>query len=153
MRVKEGVVMTKNILAAKVLAFAGTLLILLPTFLMLVSGLGFLIRSGRLMVDYLLPAEFGLVELVGFVLLLAAAFLSKSHVRMVAFTFLGLVVVIGGGMILAQTSGLATGETEPAGTAWALVLGSIVIFDLLIVALGVIGILLLIKLFKEGKPA
>ena len=68
-----------------------------------------------------------------------------------SFTFLGLVAIIVGGMILAQTSGLATGETEPAGLAWALVLGSIILFDLLIVSLGLIGILLLVKLFKNGN--
>jgi hypothetical protein len=56
-----------------------------------------------------------------------------------------------GGQELAEVTGLASGETEPAGWWWALVLASIVVYSLALVVIGVGGVLLLRDLFKPSR--
>jgi hypothetical protein len=56
-----------------------------------------------------------------------------------------------GGQVLAVVTGLASGETEPAGWWWALVLASIVVYSLALVVIGVGGLLLLRDLFKPPR--
>ena len=47
-----------------------------------------------------------------------------------------------------MVTGLASGETEPGGWQWVLVLASLAIYSLALAAVGVGGILLLRDLFK-----
>ena len=65
----------------------------------------------------------------------------------------GLGVVVGlllGGQALAAVTGLASGETEPAGWFWALVVASLVIYSLALMEIGVAGVLLVRDLFQPG---
>jgi hypothetical protein len=59
--------------------------------------------------------------------------------------------MIVGGQALAVITGLASGASEPVGWRWALVLGSLVIYSLAIVGVGIGGILLLRDLFKPQQ--
>jgi hypothetical protein len=56
-----------------------------------------------------------------------------------------------GGQVLAVVTGLASGEAEPAGGRWTVVLASIVVYSLALVAMGVGGVLLLRDLFKARR--
>ena len=47
-----------------------------------------------------------------------------------------------------MATGLASGETQPAGWWWALVLASMVVYSLALVVIGVGGVLLLRDLFR-----
>ena len=59
-----------------------------------------------------------------------------------------------GGQALAIVTGLASGETEPAGLWWALVLASIAAYSMAVVAIGVGRVQLLRDLFKaHWSPA
>ena len=49
-------------------------------------------------------------------------------------------------------TGLASGAAEPTGWRFALVLGAIIAYDLLVVLVGVGGILLLRDVFKKPVP-
>jgi hypothetical protein len=52
--------------------------------------------------------------------------------------------LLAGGQALAVVTGLASGETEPGGWQWVLVLASLAIYSLALVAVGLGGILLLL---------
>ena len=95
-----------------------------------------------------MPAELFPVALVGGGLLIWAALRARSRRRIIGW---GLGVAVGslvGGQALAVVTGLASGETEPTGWWWALVLTSIVVYALALVVIGVGGVMLLRDLFK-----
>jgi hypothetical protein len=56
-----------------------------------------------------------------------------------------------GGQALAVVTGLASGEAEPTGWGWALVVASLVIYTLALVEIGTAGVLLVRDLFRAGK--
>jgi len=56
-----------------------------------------------------------------------------------------------GGQALAVVTGLASGDTEPTGWQWALVLASIGTYSLALVVIGVGGVLLVRDLFKPAS--
>jgi hypothetical protein len=109
-----------------------------------------LLGRGEFHVDYLIPAELFPVFLGGGLLLLWATIRAKRY-RLWIGAGLGAVgVLIVSGQAIALLTGLATGETERGGWQWALVLGAIILYDLAVVAVGVGGILLILKIFKNG---
>ena len=57
-----------------------------------------------------------------------------------------------GGQAIAVVTGLASGETEPTTWLMALVLGPIVIYALLLAAVGVGGVWLVRDLYKRPDP-
>jgi hypothetical protein len=139
----------KNVLT-KILAIAGTILVWLPVIALVVITGSVLLRRGEFHVDYLIPAELFPVFLGGGLLLLWAAIRAKRY-RLWIGAGLGAVgVLIVSGQAIALLTGLATGETERGGWQWALVLGAIILYDLAVVAVGVGGILLILKIFKNG---
>ena len=140
----------KNILT-KILGILGTALVLLPVLAPLFFGVLSFIGDGQFRFDYLMPAELGLFILAGAVMLLAASIWTHQYVKLIAWT-MGIAVaapVIG--QLIASATGLASGETEPGGWEWALVLASLAILYVAVVALGVGGILMDIRLFKPPK--
>ena len=54
------------------------------------------------------------------------------------------------GQVLATVTGLASGETEPAGWSWALVVASLVLYTFALVEIGTAGILLVRDVFGRG---
>jgi hypothetical protein len=54
-------------------------------------------------------------------------------------------------MMLAEVTGLASGEIEPGGWQWALVIGMILVYALAVVAIGVGGVLLLLDLARRPR--
>jgi len=52
-------------------------------------------------------------------------------------------------MALAVATGLASGETEPAGVWWALTVALLAVYTLAIPVIGIAGILLLRDLFNH----
>jgi hypothetical protein len=133
----------------KILAIAGTILVWIPVLApVLFSGI-FMLRVGVFRFDYLMPAELFLLALFGGALLIWAALRARLRWGLIGW---GLAIAVGmlvGGQVLAVATGLASGETEPVGWPWALVLTTLVIFSLALVTLGVGGVLLLRDLFKR----
>lgn len=142
----------KNVFT-KILAITGTVLtwfpVLAPVLLCVVAFIG----DGRFRFDYLMPAELFPIALVGGGLLLWAAFRARLRRGWIGWS-LGLAVFLPiGGQVLAFVSGLASGETEPAGWWWGLLIGFIVAYVLALVAVGIGGVLLLRDLFKPPAVA
>ena len=62
-----------------------------------------------------------------------------------------MVILLAGAQLIAVATGLANGATPAGGWQSALVIGLIALFDLLIVAIGVVGVVFAARLFH--KPA
>jgi hypothetical protein len=132
----------------KILAITGTVLAWLPILAPVFFSVIALIAIQVFRFDYLMPAELFPVALVGGGLLLWAALRARSRQRLVGW---GLAVAAGllvGSQALAVVTGLASGETEPGGWWWALVLILLAGYSLTLVVIGIGGVLLLRDLFK-----
>jgi hypothetical protein len=135
-----------------ILAILGTVLVWFPILAPVLFSGAAIIRARLFLFDYLMPAELFPVALVGGGLLMWAALRARSRQKLIGW---GLGVALGllaGGQVLAVVTGLASGETEPAGGWWALVLASIAGYSMALVAIGIGGILLLRDLFRAPRP-
>jgi hypothetical protein len=144
--------MQKTGVLTRVLAVLGTVLAWCPLLAPIFFSAILLISAGVFRFDYLMPAELFPVALLGGVLLLWAAVRARSRQRLIGG---GLGIAAGllvGGQVLATVTGLASGQTEPAGWWWALVLVSLAAYSLALVVVGVGGLLLLRDLFRPRRP-
>lgn len=143
--------MEKNDVLSKILALAGTVLVWLPLLAPALFAVMRLIRAGRFLFDYLMPAELFPAVLLGGLLLLGAALRARSHRRLIGWSLGLAVVLLFGGQGLAVITGLASGATEPVGWPWALVIAAFIGYTLAVVALGVGGLLLCRVLFRNTR--
>lgn len=134
---------------AKILVIPGIVLVLLPILAPFGFGLGSLITDGKFRFDYLLPAELGIFIFAGAILLLAAAFIAHSQLKLIGWSLVAAILVLVGGQAIAVVTGLASGKIEPTGWQWALVLASLAIFYLAVIVIGIGGIKLAAGLFKK----
>jgi hypothetical protein len=141
--------MEKRGLFTKILAILGTVLVWFPV-LAPVSFSAIAILTERMFrFDYLMPAELFPFALAGGVLLLWAALRAHSQRRLIGWGLgltIGLPVI---GSVIATVTGLASGEIEPVGWQWGLVLAAIAGYILALIIMGVGGILLLRDVFKR----
>jgi len=135
----------------KILAVAGTIFVWFPILSPIFLTTIFFIQEHIFRFDYLMPAELGLFALGGGILLLIAAFQMRSHAKLIGWRLGTALVTIVGGQALAVITGLADGSTEVGGWQWMLVLGSLVVYTLSVVSVGLGGILVLRDLFKSRQ--
>ena len=132
------------------LAITGTALVWLPILAPLFFALGSLTRARRFHFDYLMPAELFPLVLAGGLALIWAAIRARTQRKLIGWSFgfaLGMPFV---GQLLAMATGLASGETEPSGWPWALVLASLGLYALAVAVMGVGGLLLVKDLFTPA---
>lgn len=145
--------MEKPNLLNKVLATAGTLFAWFPIAAPILTSVPASIRRGFLRFDYLMPAELFLFALVGGCLLLWAAFRIGSRRALIGGGLGIAVAFLVGGQALAVVTGLASGEVEPTGWPWVLVVGSLAVYSLAVLAVAVGGALLLRDVFGRSPAA
>ena len=145
--------MEKKDVLTKALAVVGTVLVWFPIFATLTTSVVGTIAARVFRFDYLMPAELFPVAFVGGGLLMWAALRARSRRGLIGWGLGAAVGLLLGGWALAAVTGLASGETEPAGWPWALVVASIVIYSLALVEIGVAGVLLVRDLFPPGTRA
>ncbi|MEI6310448.1 MAG: hypothetical protein WCP58_12495 [bacterium] len=143
--------MEKKDVLTKVLAVIGTVLAWFPIVATIVLSVAGSIRSHNFRFDYLLPLELFPVALVGGGALLWAALRTRLRRGLIGWGFGILAGMLIGGQVLAEISGLASGQREPTGWIWTLLLVSIGIYWLALVELGISGILLLRNLIQRGR--
>jgi hypothetical protein len=144
--------MLKKIVLTRLLALLGTVLVWFTILTPVVFSVVALIRSHVFRFDYLAPAELFLFALAGGILLLLAALCAHVRQKLIAWA-LGLATVgLGGSMLVASLTGLASGATAPTGWPWLLTLGLIILYDLMLVVLGISGLLLLRHVFQKHTP-
>ena len=134
--------MEKKSILTKTLAQIGTVLIWLPILAPVLLSAVSLIKERTFRFDYLMPAELFPVTLFGGGLLIWAALRARVRRRLIGGSFGISVFILVAGQALAVVTGLASGEREPAGLWWALVLASIAIYTLAVVVCGIGGVLL-----------
>ncbi len=140
--------MSKTVLS-KVLAAVGTVLVGLPVAFTIVTSAAGTIAEGRLLFDYMMPAELFLVVLAGGLLLLWAALRAKQYRKSVIIGLVGACVFLAACQLTAVLSGLASGDTAPEGPVFALVIGLLIAYIAAVVWLDVAGILLTTRLFTK----
>jgi len=131
----------------KGLALVGTILVWLPVLAMALTSSIRLGRGGPFMVDYLMPAELFPVVLAGGLLLVGAALGARARRKLIAGSLGGAAIAFLAINVLAQVTGLASGEIGMGGWQWELVVACLALYVLALVILGVAGVLLLRDLF------
>jgi hypothetical protein len=126
--------------AAFVCAVTGSVLLWIPIGLMIVTAIIGSLSAGKLLMDYLMPAELFFLVLAGWVLLIIGSALSQTMRGPVVIIGAASVVVLIGSQILAVVSGFASGVVPAEGPIWYLVLGMLILYDLLVIVLGILGI-------------
>ena len=138
-----------KLILAKIFSIAGTVLLWAPILFMLITATVGSIMRGMFLFDYLMLAELFFVVLPGMVLLILAGILSGTLVKWLCWGAGAALAALAGGQILAMASGLASGIMEPSGLIFAVVIASIVIYNLTIVLLAVLGIVLIRRVFRK----
>jgi hypothetical protein len=145
--------MTNKTLLTKILAVAGTALAWFPILAPLLLTVVFLISTGTLRFDFLMPAELFLFALAGGGLLIWAAWRAHAHLKLISWGLGSAAILLVGGQALAVVTGLASGERGPSGIWYVLVLASLGFYTLALAAMGVGGVLLSRDLFKGGSTS
>jgi hypothetical protein len=145
--------MVKRGMLTVTLAVVGTVLVWFPILTPIVFGLMRLVRTQRFLFDYLMPAELFPVTLIGGALLVLASVRARSRRAHIGWSLGLAAALLTGGQALAVATGLASGEREPAGIWFALVVATIAGFILAVVALGIGGILLLRDLWGPARSS
>jgi lipid-A-disaccharide synthase-like uncharacterized protein len=133
----------------KILAVTGTVLVWIPLLAPVLFSMIFLVESGVFRMDYLMPAELFYFALLGGALLIWAALRARRRRGLIVGAFAAAIVLPALGSAIASLTGLASGEIEPGGWQWALVLAALAAYCLALAVVGVGGILLLFDLFKK----
>lgn len=141
--------MIKKDVFSKGLAVVGTLLAWFPILATIVITVIGFASSGIFRYDYLMPAEFFLPALIGGGLLVWAALRARSRRAVIGWSLGTAAVSLFGAQALAVVSGLASGDAQPVGLPWVLVLSLIGIYTLALLAIAVGGVLLLRDLFQS----
>jgi hypothetical protein len=142
--------MINKIRLSKVLAVVGTILVWLPIIMPLMLSAIQLLVTGEFLIDFLMPAELFPVALVGSLLVLAAAVLTRSYRAVIGGSLGTALIMLVGSQALAVATGLASGAREASG--WRLVL-VLVVFAMFVVALiitAIGGLFLTRSLFRKA---
>ncbi len=137
----------------KIFTISGTLMLWAPILFMFVTAIvGSIIRKA-LLFDYLMLAELFPIVALGLVLLVLASLLSRTFRKWFGWGSVAALVTLSCGQIFASVSGLASGALAENGAAFAVVIASIVIYNIIVVALAILGILLIRRLFRKEPDA
>lgn len=137
----------------KVFAVTGTVLAGIPILFTVVTGAIGSAVSGRLLVDYLMPAELFIFALAGGLLLLWAAFRAKLLRKTVIAGLVAACVFLALCNGIAMLSGMATDAAKAVGVAWAAVIASLALYTLAVIELTIAGIVISKKVFARPNEA
>lgn len=137
----------------KSLAVLGSILVWFPLLVPFIfGGIGF-IESGRLNIDFLIPAEIFYVPFSGMVALLWAAVRAKMRRGLIGWSFAATLVFLTVSLATAQWTGLADGSVPEGGWQSTLVFGLFGIFLIALIVCAIGGILLLRDVYtKRNEP-
>lgn len=135
---------------AKILAIIGTVLVWLTILSPVFFGFARWVGHGSFHFDYLMPAEFFLVALLGAGLLVLAAILGRKPLKWIAWGTGLAIIFLFGSQALAVATGLADGSTPPGGWEMVLVSAMLGVYVLCLVLTGVGGVILIRSLGKSS---
>ena len=137
----------------KIFTISGTLLLWAPILFMCVTAIFGSIIGKTLLFDYLMLAELFPIVALGLVLLVLASLMCGTFRKWFGWGSVAALVALTSGQIFASVSGLASGALSENGAVFAVVIASIVIYNIIVVALAILGILLIRRLFRKEPDA
>ncbi|PKO01020.1 MAG: hypothetical protein CVU42_00835 [Chloroflexi bacterium HGW-Chloroflexi-4] len=143
--------MEKKLRLTLTLSTAGTIFVLFPVLAPIGFSIINLFSNGKFLLDFLMPAELGLLVMIGGGLLIWAALRSKSHLKWIAWSFGFAILLVVVSQALAGITGLASGSIDPSGWPYIIVLGGIIGYDIAVILLGIGGVLLCQTLLRTKK--
>jgi len=93
--------------------------------------------------DYFLPAELFFIVIAGWILLLIGSIIIQRMRILVAALGGAAIALLFVSQLTAVVSGIASGAAPAEGLIWYLVIGMLILYDVLVIVLGVAGIRLL----------
>jgi len=144
--------LVKHDVLTRILAITGTVLVWFPILAPILLSAALVIQERMLRFDYLMPAELFPAVVAGACLLIWATLRARSRRIVIGGGFALAVGLLVGAQVLAVVTGLASGETEPTGWPWALVLASIGGYSISLVVVGIGGLLLIRDTFRPHRP-
>lgn len=140
--------MDKKARFLRILAYVGVACIWLPLITPLLFSVIHLFMTGRMMIDYLMPAELLPMVIVGGVLITYIAFRIRSHRLIISLSTAGTVLLFLAISAAAALTGLASGTNEPEGWRLFLVMSLLGGYIIDIIVLG-IGAVLLVRSLRS----
>ena len=137
----------------KIFSLSGTILLAAPIIFMLLTAIIGSIASKQLLFDYLALEEMYPLIALGLVLLILASLLSHELSKWFIWGSAAAFAAFVSGQIFAVVSGLASGAVSRDSGAFAVVLVSVIVFNLLIAALCALGFVLLKRLYCKKAEA
>jgi hypothetical protein len=143
--------MNTKILLTKMLAITGTVLDWLPIIGTIVLSAVSTIGSGIFLFDFLMPAEFFPLAIGGSLLLLWAGLRAKRLARPISWALDGVIGFFVLSQAVAILTGLSSGAVVNGGWQENLANGLLAGYVLSVIAMGVLGIRLVVSLFEPVK--
>ena len=134
---------------SKILAVAGTLLLIAPILFLLVTSVVGSISGRTFLFDYLMLAELFPVVAAGLILLFVASLVSRVYRKWIGFGSAAALILLAASLLYANASGLASGALSMESGAFTLVLIGIALYNLLVLGIAILGVFLLKKLFQR----
>lgn len=134
----------------KILAIAGTAFVWFPILAPIVFSVIRFTERRMFRFDYLMPAELFPVALFGSGLLIYTSLRARSRRGIISGSLSVAVISLVGSQALAVVTGMASGETEPVGWPWVLVLTLLGVYSLALVLIAVNGVQLVCDLFRTS---
>lgn len=135
----------------KIFAILGTLAVWAPTVFMVVSSLFGSLASGTFLMDFLLPAELFLIELVGMLLLVFASWKEGHLFKPLVFLSVGAIVCMATIVIFAEATGMATGSGDPQLWMEIFVYAFTLLMSACFILLGWVGLKFTLWLYAKEK--
>ena len=129
--------------AGVICAATGTVLLWIPVGLMIITAFIGSLSAGSLRMDYFLPAELFFIVLAGWILLLIGSIIIQRMRILVAALGGAAIVLLFASQLTAVVRGIASGAAPAEGLIWYLVIGMLILYDVLVIVLGVAGIRIL----------
>jgi hypothetical protein len=141
--------MKKSDRFTKALAVLGAVLAWFPIVATIALSIIGSISEGTFLFDFLMPAELFPAALAGGLLLLWAAWRARRYLRAIGWGLVLMVGLLAGSQVVAMATGMATGETDPAGWPLALAVAGLAGYVAALIGVGVAGVLLVRDLFRS----
>ncbi len=135
----------------KIFAISGTVMLWAPILFMFITAISGSIARKTLLFDYLMLAEMFPIVALGLVLLIFTTLLTRTFRKWFGWGSVAALVALVVGNMIAVASGLASGTASESGGYFMIVIVSIVVFNILVVALAILAIMLLRRIFQKKQ--
>jgi hypothetical protein len=136
---------------SKIFAVSGAILLWAPILFMFLTAIISSIARKTVLFDFLILAELFPVIVLGLVLLVLASLLSRIFRKWFIWGSIVALVSLVFGQILAVSSGLASGDIPASGGIFITVNGTMILFNIIVIALAILAIVLLRRIYRK-KP-